>query len=376
MFRADASGFMGTGHVTRCATLAETLQARGAQTTFVCREFPGNLIAPLREKAAVRVLPAPIQSTPVTGDDYAVWLGVPESTDAHETTAALHGDRPDWLVVDHYALGTEWEQQLRPHVGRLLVIDDLANRSHECDALLDQNYSDEGEGRHRGLVPGHSRLLVGPRYALLASAYASHRGTQPARVGTIRRVLVYFGGSDPFNLSGPTLTVLSEPEFSHLAVDLVVGMNHPQREALERQATGRPGTCVHGSRPHLADLMVSADLAIGAGGMSTWERMCLGLPALVVSLAENQRPTCEALAAAGLIQYAGDAGSVGVTQIRDALGSLIEDRDHLAALSSRGQLLVDGHGASRVADFMLGRPADLTRARDASQRVPFGKKPL
>jgi UDP-2,4-diacetamido-2,4,6-trideoxy-beta-L-altropyranose hydrolase len=133
----------------------------------------------------------------------------------------------------------------------------------------------------------------------------------------------------------------------------VIGENHPAGEALRRQAAERPGTALHRTRPHLADLMAAADLAIGAGGVTTWERMCLGVPSLVISIAENQRPACEALAADGLIAYAGDAASVDVATIRGALSSLMPDRDRLAALSSGGQRLVDGHGAARVADALL-----------------------
>lgn len=127
----------------------------------------------------------------------------------------------------------------------------------------------------------------------------------------MRRVLVFFGGTDPHNLSGRALTALSDPALGHLAVDLavdlVIGANHPQREALVAQAAARPGTRVHGPRPHLADLMAAADLALGAGGTTTWERACLGLPSLVVTLAENQRPACLALATAALVDGRGAA---------------------------------------------------------------------
>jgi UDP-2,4-diacetamido-2,4,6-trideoxy-beta-L-altropyranose hydrolase len=359
--RADASSRMGTGHVMRCLALAGAVQARGAQPTFICREHPGNLIATLRERSLpVAVLPAPARRASTTAEDYADWLGVPESADADETVATLAGVNPDWLVVDHYSLGIEWERRLRPHAATVLAIDDLI-RPHDCDALLDQNYSAQDERRYQGLVPGPCRVLSGPRYALLDSMYANRRDARPARDGTVRRVLVYFGGVDPFNLSGLALAALSAPEFAHLTVDLVIGTNHSQRDALERQANGRPGTVVHGTRPDLADLMLHADLAVGAGGVTTWERMCLGVPSLVVSLAENQRAACESLAADGLIEYLGDAGSVDPTGIRGALSRLLDDPERLAALSSRGRLLVDGRGAARVAEVMLGPAGDVAR---------------
>src|SRR5215208_479661 len=213
VIRADASSRMGTGHVMRCVALADALQARGGQPVFVCREHSGNLIDALRERALpVAVLPAPPNPAEVTQEDYADWLGVPASTDADETIGVLGDIRPDWLVVDHYSLGIDWEQRLRPHVARLLVIDDIA-RPHDCDALLDQNYSDEGERRYAGLIPSACPLLAGPRYALLVPVYARHRGARAAPDGSVGRVLVYFGGVDPSNLSGQALTALSATEF-------------------------------------------------------------------------------------------------------------------------------------------------------------------
>jgi UDP-2,4-diacetamido-2,4,6-trideoxy-beta-L-altropyranose hydrolase len=366
-FRADASSRMGTGHVMRCLALATELQARGVPSTFICRQHTGNLIAALRDRSlTVSVLPAPTTIATLVEENYAAWLGVSQGEDAAQTLDALRGGNPDWLVVDHYGLDVEYERLVQACGARLLVIDDLANRPHDCDVLLDQNYSKDGGRRHAGLRPERCELLAGPRYALLAPEYASYRQTERVRDGIVRRVLVYFGGADPSDMTGQALTALSAPEFRHLAVDLVIGINHPRREALHAQADARPLTCVHGSRPHLADLMVRADLAIGAGGVTTWERMCLGLPSIVVSIAENQRPTNEALAAAGLIEYIGGVESAGAARMREALGPLLGNRDRLTAFSWRGQRLVDGGGVSRVADVMLGRSSDdLMRTRTA-----------
>ena len=367
VFRADASARMGTGHVTRCATLAETLRARGAQTSFVCREHPGHLAGALEKRGLpVTLLPTPSAPSSVAGEDYAAWLGVPPQEDADQTIAVLRGSRPDWLVVDHYGLGIEWERCLRPHAGKLLVVDDLGNRRHDCDVLLDQNYSTESGDRYADLVPERCEQLLGPRYAILAPEYARQRTLQTPRDGVVRRVLVYFGGADPHNVTMRALEALCTPVFTELDVDLVVGTNNTHRAALEARAAARPRTRTHGTRPHLADLMAQADLAIGAGGVTTWERMCLGLPALVVSIADNQRPTCEALAASGLIAYIGDSNAVGAVEIGRALETLLADPERLAALSAQGARLVDGVGASRVADTVFrGCGDELIQTRNA-----------
>lgn len=355
VFRTDASDLMGTGHLTRSVALADALIAQGAQVEFICRAHRGHLIGLLHDKGLhVSELPAPHAGGSPVGEDYSEWLGVPQAVDASETMAALSGRHPDWLVVDHYGLGALWERQLRPHARKILAIDDLADRERDCDLLLDQTYADPGVRRHDGLVSPSCRLLLGPRYALLAPQYASYRQRMAPRDGQIRRVLVYFGGSDSRNMTGLVLAALSAPEFSHLEADVVIGANGVHRIAVERQAALRPRTHTHGTRPHLADLMAHADLAIGAGGVTNWERMCLGLPSLVICLANNQRSTCEGLSAAGLIEYAGDADVVGEREIAAALTKLIGHPDLLMSMSVRGLESVDGQGAMRVASEMAG----------------------
>ena len=262
--------------------------------------------------------------------------------------AGAYDDRPDWLIVDHYGLDADWEKALRPWVGRILVIDDLANRRHDCDLLLDQNYASDATKRYQDLLPAHARPLLGPSYALLRPEYADYRHRRHPRDSSVRRVLVFFGGTDPNNLTGRALQALSAPGLTHLSVDLVVGANNAHRETLAAQAAARQGTRLHPPRPHLADLMVEADLAIGAGGSTTWERCCLGLPSFIVSIAENQRPACTALAADGLIHYLGHRDQVDEDSLRVAILELAFDPARRDALSIAGAELVDGRGTERV----------------------------
>ena len=280
----------------RCLTLAEDLRERGVATRFVCRAHPGHLIEWLRQRGmAVHAMPEPAESRGMSApENHSDWLGVTQTEDADQTIQALRGEHPEWLIVDHYGLGSAWERRLRGHAGKLMVIDDLANRPHDCDLLLDQNYSTGSAGRYRELVPEMAALALGPRYALLRPEYLQHRLVLRERDGRVRRVLIFFGGSDSYNMTGMALAALSGAEFDRLEVDVVIGPNNVHRARLERAIAERPLTTAYGHRPHLADLMAQADLAIGAGGTTTWERLCLGLPSLVVSIAENQEPTCEA----------------------------------------------------------------------------------
>ena len=358
VFRVDASAPMGMGHFMRCLTLAEALRERGAQVRFVCREHTGNFIALLQQRAMpVTALPAPAINDITSAENYANWLGVTQAEDAEQTIEALNGEKPDWLVIDHYGLDVEWEKRLRPYARKLMVIDDLANRHHDCDVLLDQNYSVECERRYVGLVPDTCKLLVGPRYAMLRPEYAAYRKTLRDRDGLIKRVLVFFGGTDPRNVTGMTLESLSHPDLKHLKVDVVIGSNNPHHKTIEQQVLPRPLTILHEPRPHLADLMAQADLAIGAGGATTWERMCLGLPTVVISFAENQRPASEALAEAKLIYYAGHFSGIQTDNLTQLLKQLSHDSEKLIDLSIQNQTQVDGLGALRLVEVLC--PSDI-----------------
>lgn len=368
VFRVDASVRMGIGHLIRCLTLAEALRERGARIHFVCREHTGNLIALLRQKAMpVTALPAPAINDTTSGEDYAAWLSVTQTEDAEQTIEALNVEKPDWLVVDHYGLDVEWEQRLRPHVANIMVIDDLANRRHDCNVLLDQNYSAEGEQRYVGLVPGTCKLLVGSRYALLRPEYAAYRKTLRARDGQVRKVLVFFGGTDPQNATGMALEALSHPDLKHLEVGVVVGANNPHRESIIQQVLHRPFTTLHEPRLHLADLMAQADLALGAGGTTTWERMCLGLPTILVTIAENQRPAAEALAAKQLILYAGNTSAVSSKTLSKIIIGLTSNASQLTELGVQDQLMVDGLGAERIREVILPTDTAQIQLRTACQ---------
>lgn len=365
VFRVDASNRMGTGHLTRCRTLAEVLRGRGAEVRFICREHPGDLIETLSaDTFPVVRLPAPPASE-ATGEEYALWLGVSQELDAAQSIAALNGERADWLVVDHYGLSRAWELAVRPHVTRILALDDLANRPHDCDLLLDQNFSSDGQNRYSRLVPESCRPLLGPRYALLRPEYAAKRCELIRAAPEIRRVLVFFGGSDPANVTEKTLRGLSASELAHLSVDVVIGPNNHNLAALERLAAARPRTQLHPPQPHLADLIGQADLCIGAGGTTTWERMCLGVPTLIVSIADNQRPACRALHDAGVIHYAGHATDITDDQLRRQLIEFVTHADRLGQFRDRGLTLVDGLGALRVAESMSPAPANRLSLRPA-----------
>jgi len=369
VFRVDASSAMGGGHVVRCHTLAKALRRRGAKVTFVCRDHSGNLIENLiRDSFQVMVLPPP-KVEAVTTDDYADWLGVHQLVDARETKLALENEKPHWLIVDHYALDEKWECKMRPFVKKIMVIDDLANRPHDCELLLDQNFSANSKERYRNLVKEGCINLLGPRYALLHKDYNVYRKTQQKHKGEVNNILIYLGGVDPDNLTCKVLQSFTSPSLSHLHVSVVVGNNNTSNwDEIKQLVSHRPLTQLHKPSQSLVDLIAQSDFALGAGGATTWERLCLGLPALLVSVAENQNQACVSLANAGFINYAGDSSSLTIGKLQEYFENLIKQPAKLIKQANLGKLLVDGLGVLRVAEIMYSSNSDkLILLRPAEQ---------
>ncbi|MBT0653111.1 UDP-2,4-diacetamido-2,4,6-trideoxy-beta-L-altropyranose hydrolase [Geomobilimonas luticola] len=355
IFRTDASLQIGSGHVMRCLTLAGELKQRGADVMFVCREHPGNLIGLIEGKGyRVELLPQPPADYIATAEDvaHAPLLGVHWNQDAAETVAALDGGQPHWLVVDHYALDRRWEQILRTRVGKIMVIDDLADRHHDCDLLLDQNLYQNMETRYDALVPENCVKLLGPRHALLRPEFTAARRSLRQRDGVIRRVFVFFGGVDPTNETYRALQALAGIADRRFSVDVVVGGGNPHKEQIREFCAAHDGYIYHCQVDNMAELMSVADLAIGAGGSTTWERCSLGLPAIIVALAENQINIAESAHSANALIYIGKAAEVNAEEIAKHITAVLNDAPLIKFLSQRAQQLVEGTGVVLIVNFM------------------------
>lgn len=350
LFRADASLQIGTGHVMRCLTFADALaRERKARCEFACRLHEGHL-ADFIAARGYDVHRLPPSAAPPSADLYERWLGCDEPTDAAQVLAAVGVAAFDLLVVDHYGLGVRWETALRGACRHLVALDDLADRGHACDVLLDGN-----PGRlaadYAQLVPAGCRVLAGAAYALLRPQFAAAREGSLARRrdGAARKVLVTMGGVDPSNMTSRVLEALrAAPLPGDASLTVVLGPHAPWADEVRQQAQRMPWpTTVVANVEDMAALMASQDLAIGAAGVTALERCCLGLPSLLFVLADNQAPGARALEGAG--------AALVVASEADALkGDL---REKLAALLSPGRLramqqccaaLVDGLGVSRL----------------------------
>ncbi|OYT96221.1 MAG: UDP-2,4-diacetamido-2,4,6-trideoxy-beta-L-altropyranose hydrolase [Pseudomonas sp. PGPPP3] len=377
VIRVDASMTMGTGHVMRCLTLAEALRTQGVQCRFICREHPGHMIAAIRQRGfEVAELPEgsidfrPVPAADVPLPAHASWLACDWLGDAEQTLRVAEAIKPDLLVIDHYAIDFRWENALRSVVPLIMAVDDLADRMHACDFLLDQNwFGVDVSLRYQGLIPGHCVPMLGPRYALLKPEYATLRAQMAPRDGEVRRVLVFMGGSDPTNETGKVIEALMHSDLRHLLVDVVVGANHSDLSGIVSMAKARPGTHVYSGLPSLAGLMMRADLMIGGGGSTTWERMCLGLPAVVICIAKNQIELNSALSRAGYLESLGSKDDVDTGRVSDTVRALIERRQMLSAMSEASLDLVRGDGANCVCETLLR--ASIHRRGYEAMRAPL-----
>lgn len=325
--RTDASVEIGSGHLMRCLTLADQLRNDGSEVAFVCRDLPGGMFDLLYARG-YRSVKLPMAET---GKDT-------QQFDAGETVKAagrLFPDGVDWLVVDHYQLDTVWERLLRPHARRLMVIDDLANRSHDCDLLLDQNYYRDLNQRYQGLLPERCVTLLGPAYVLLRPEFAEARQRLRARDGTVRRILIFFGGSDPTNQTRKALDAIKLISRPEIAVDVVVGASNPYRDEIQALSQEMPKVQYHCQVSNMAELIEAADIAIGAGGATTWERCSLGLPTLTVVFADNQLQTTLDLEQLGAIEFLGWADNITVADLACAIKRLIDNPALSKNLSER-----------------------------------------
>jgi UDP-2,4-diacetamido-2,4,6-trideoxy-beta-L-altropyranose hydrolase len=366
--RTDASVSMGTGHVIRCLTLAEELRAKGHEVLFVCREHEGHLCDVIHDRGVrvVRLPAAAAASSDDSANSEATWLGVPWETDARDTRAAISADWEgcDLLVVDHYAIDHRWESTLRSEAERIMVIDDLANRTHDCDVLLDQNLVEDRAVRYEGIVPRGCIRLLGPRYALLQSIYAELHERMSPRAGAVRRILISFGGADNERLTERTLDVFLRLNRPDIEVDVVGAANWRGADATRRRVTGVDNVYMHIGAPTLGPMIARADLAIGAAGATSYERLCLGLPALVVTLAENQRAVAEELNRRGLIHWLGPQQTADRPAIERALTELL-DSGLDEAWSRRCLAMVDGQGTKRVCAVLTVTASTPLRMRHA-----------
>jgi UDP-2,4-diacetamido-2,4,6-trideoxy-beta-L-altropyranose hydrolase len=324
----------------RCLNLAEALMARGAACGMLATPATAKVLGAFAGPGLERI---DLEAAP------------PESLVA-AARAAAEPWGADVLVVDHYRMDAWHERRLAEATRTLAVIDDLADREHACALLVDPGLG-RTEEQYRPLTPAGARLLTGPGYALLAPAYAKARARALKTRRTEappRRLLVSLGLMDLLGITGRVLHLIQD-HLADLEVDVVVGGASGSLPWLRHLATRTPGLRLHVDTREMAKLISAADIGVGAGGSSTWERAVLGLPSLLLVLADNQHDLAVELGRRGAVIAVQADGAKGFTEsVPQAFERLLGDAALRRSLSETSATLCDGQGASRVADAVLG----------------------
>lgn len=365
-FRADSSLEIGAGHVMRCLALAQELRDCGHNVSFVCKQHLGHRGEFIRSQGfECYLLPEALDDAAISGepvnhaDNHVAWLGGSWASDAAATAVCLELCAADIVVIDHYSLGESWERAVADTGRKIVVIDDLADRPHECDLLLDQNLG-RAISDYKTLVPAHCQILVGPSYALLRSEFKALRGYSLARRkgARVTQIFVSMGGIDKDNITGLVLEALGHcklPEGCEVVV--VLSVLSPGLAEITSMADKMPFPIkIKTDVSNMAELMAQSDIAIGAAGTTAWERCCLGVPSIAIVIADNQRAGGVSMESTGVARVIDSPADIA-SELSLIMDELVASPTEQAALSERASAVTDGLGAERVCAAMRAHEA-------------------
>ncbi len=360
VFRCDASIQIGTGHVMRCLTLADALRSEGVESHFICREHTGHLLELIVQRGYPSYgLPYTNQAQQSDEDvlEHASWLGATQKEDAKHCGEILQTLQPDWLIVDHYALDIFWESAMRSYCQKIMVIDDLADRSHDCDILLDQTYGRDKDN-YAIWVPEHCQVLCGSKYALLRPEFAQWReySLDRRKTGCLDHLLINLGGVDKDNMTTEILKGLQESALpEHCKITVIMGSTAPWIKSVKDQASlMRWPTEIKTGVSNIAEIMSNSDLAIGAAGSTSWERCCLGLPTIMLVLAENQKTIAYNLEQANAI-FSIEVDLNLKSAIQKSIEYFVSQKPALVNMSHSASDILNGFGSTLVVKNMVNQ---------------------
>ncbi|WP_449599054.1 UDP-2,4-diacetamido-2,4,6-trideoxy-beta-L-altropyranose hydrolase [Paenibacillus sp. Marseille-Q9583] len=343
--RADASEQLGVGHVMRCLALSKGLIDQKQEVIFICRDvdpFISELIKGFGCFVLQFETEFPLGS--VLESTYIIQLIGKQYTVVKE----------DWLIIDHYSLDFRFEVALRNLFTNIMVIDDLADRVHDCNVLLDTSLDDSKKNRYSKLIPHTAIKLLGPEYALLRQEFADVRETLVFNHReSVKNIFVCFGGTDPTNETLKIIRAL-EPFLNSLAkVKIILGKTNPHAEKLKRLYEKNTKLEFLIQPDSIAIEMSSCDLAICAGGSMTWERYCLGLPGIVIAIAENQVELAQQSHLLALDEFVGLSSLIEVEDVTRVFKRIINSKEWIRNFRQKAMMVVDGKGVSRVVDLLI-----------------------
>ena len=343
--RVDAGMQIGDGHFLRCLTLVDRLKKEFRQITFISNQLPKHFFQ-IIEKNDFKIYKidgySHIQEEKIEMQLKKQLI----QKDFIQTKKIIekYKNSSNWLIVDHYGIDYVWEKNIRENIEKIIVIDDLANRKHDCDILIDQNFYKKMEKRYSKLIPSFCKQFLGPKFSLLRPEFLNARKNLK-RKNKFERILISFGGSDPSNETTKVLSAIIDLGKKY-KIDVIVGTNNPNKKQIMKLCSKFPFCDFYEQVENISKYMKKADLALGAGGSTTWERCCLGLPTIVVNLSKDQEKITENLSKIGCVINLGSAEKTTKLDYVKALNEINSKK--LRKISKKCLVLVDGKGVKRI----------------------------
>jgi UDP-2,4-diacetamido-2,4,6-trideoxy-beta-L-altropyranose hydrolase len=353
VFRVDGSTDIGLGHVMRCLALAKQVNEQH-NIIFLCQDLPSQ-VTPMIAEAGVTLLLLRNDLSLVNFENTATGVLSPQIQRHHASKCwsvlvDVLDRNIDLLVVDHYALSAPFCSAMRNCCDNIVVIDDLANRSHDCDVLIDQNVYNEIDTRYEGLLPAHTRTLLGPKYAMLRKEFYQ----LPTAQRQDNHLIVCFGGSDPDNLTERAVDILLALSAEDYTADIVVGGAYAKVDTLREKLNDHPNMVLHHNISFLSQLMQRGSFMIGAGGTMHWERARSGIAGLIITLADNQIETTRCLDERRCCMWLGSSDTITDSQIRKAIEFALHSPQNIRDIADNARKLVGEHQSpSFVMDEIL-----------------------
>lgn len=341
IFRCDASVSIGYGHVMRCLTLADKMHEGGWVCSFCVSRETLEAMSFLE------------------GRGFPLHVFENDSDDLAHLNNLLVAEKADLLIIDHYGRDVEFESAMRKSVPLIVVIDDLADRHHDCDILIDQTFGRSADD-YKSLTPHNCKILTGTDYAMLAPQYMELRQKaleKRQENGEVENILVSLGGTNLHNCTDFVLTALEECKGKSLSIDVVLGASAQNLEDIKEHIQNINNAGLHQVKLHISinnmhELMLKADLAIGAGGTTSWERCCLGLPTIVIELADNQKLAIKKLEEQGAIINLGHHNNISAEQMKESILLFLKNKKLLLSMSRKASTICDGIGTNYILDII------------------------
>lgn len=361
-FRCDSSINIGIGHVMRCITLANALRIQGVRCSFICRIHEGSIISLIKKHGFI-VYELTSNSTshrPYSTSGHLSWLGISQKQDAKECIFILNQIKPDWLIIDHYALDATWEKTLRPYCKKIMVLDDLADRVHDCDLLLDQSIGRQ-KSDYRHYLPLKTKLLLAPKYLLIRTPFldAALKSKESRPRSTIQNIFISMGGMDNHNYISQILLALVDlhKELS-INVNIIISSLAPHINeiySLQKKLPFHINIHDDCDAVDMANFMLKADIAISASGFTSYELVCMHVPTLLIPLSDIQYKVAKELVKFTPVHILDFKTKNIENEIRRKVFNIVKLTEFYKDIRNQSHegFYIDGKGLQRVIQYLM-----------------------